>query len=85
MKGGMEMSEVASAIIYLDDDMPEYMLGLIRVGSVELFDTAGQQINDSDLLNKLVDNTEYQESEHEKLVADIAKALGIDKDNVTIE
>lgn len=77
------MAEVSSAIIYLDDDKPEYLEGVERVGSVQLFDVDGELINDDITSNKLVDNKEFHDLED--MINNVANRLGIEKDNITIE
>ncbi len=74
---------IHSAIVYLDDDVPEYMDGIIRVGSVQFFDENGNEIDNTDLNNKLVDNQEFRSEE--QVIKSIAKRLDISVDNVEVE
>ena len=78
------MTKIHSALIYLDDDMPEHMLGMIRIAEVKFFDENGNEIIDSDLSNNFV-NIESHENNPEKLIKYVAKKLGIDESNVEIE
>lgn len=70
--------DISKVEIYLDDNVPEYMNGIIRCGSVISYDKEGNQTNH----HKLIDNSEYR-SEKE-LVKDIANRLGVTKDLVEI-
>jgi hypothetical protein len=85
------MSNINSILVYLDDDMPDYMDGLIRIGSVQYFDSKGNEIEENEYEafqitlkpDDLVDNTEYH-TELE-LKSDVAKRLGIGIDQIEIE
>ncbi len=77
------MNKISSAIIYLDDNKPEYMEGVERIGSVEFFDADGDLIYDDTTSNKLVNNKEFHNLAN--MINYVANQLGIDSDNVTIE
>lgn len=63
-------NEIESVKIYLDDDVPEYMDGILRIGSV-LVETEDEEFD----IQEFVDNTEFRsEEEIEKFVD---KKLGI--------
>jgi len=64
--------------VCLDDDMPEYMNGLIRCGSVISEDENGKETDHQDL----IDNTEYHSSD--ELIKDIANRLNVRTDIVEI-
>lgn len=76
------MNPIVSAQIYLDDDVPDYMAGIIRVGSVNFFDEYGEEIEDSKLNNELVDNAEFRSDE--ELINSVAKRIGIHPSYVEI-
>lgn len=52
----IHISYIANIKIYIDDNLPEYMSGVLRIGNVEAYD-----INDNSLgcNSNLVDNTEF--------------------------
>ncbi|HEE9035347.1 TPA: hypothetical protein R2I11_005744 [Bacillus cereus] len=79
------MSKINNLVISLDDDVPEYMEGIIRVGSVEYYDIDGKVMDESSLDkdSDVVDNTEFH-SEAELKEA-VAKRLGISPTDVEIE
>lgn len=83
-KGVRILKKIHSAVIHLDDDMPEYMDGMIRIGSVSFFDEDGEEIENTSLSNQFV-NIESHEDNPEKLIKYVAKTLGIDESNVEIE
>ena len=64
--------------IYLDDNMPEYMNGLMRCGSVISEDENGKETDHQDL----IDNTEYHSSD--ELIKDIANRLQVSTDIIEI-
>ncbi|MDO9209028.1 MAG: hypothetical protein Q7T91_12335 [Sulfuricurvum sp.] len=74
------MATIASVIITLDDDVPEYMSGIIRCGSVVSEDKDGNQIGDH---QELIDNTEFHTED--QLIDYVAKHLGVDKSIIEIE
>ena len=75
-------SSIVRAEVYLDDDVPEYMEGIIRVELLNFYDSDDESIDDVKLNNQLVDNAEYH-SENE-LIEDIAKRLGLPSSAVEI-
>lgn len=83
------MVSISRVEIFLDDNVPEYMEGIIRIGSVNYeFDRSNENEEDEEdyedelELPDLVDNTEFH-SENE-LVKYVAKRLNIDTDIVEI-
>ncbi len=65
--------------IYLDDDVPEYMDGIIRCGSVTSVNYLGETLESHD---ELIDNTEYHSEE--EMIADVAERLGVNPEIVVI-
>ena len=47
--------DIKRVVVYLDDDVPDYMVGIIRIGSVISYDENDNDKNHQDL----VDNTEF--------------------------
>ena len=47
--------DIKRVVVYLDDDVPDYMDGIIRIGSVISYDENDNDKNHQDL----VDNTEF--------------------------
>lgn len=76
------MKNIVSAQIYLDENVPEYMEGLMRLGSIEFFDEDGEIVHNVTLNNDLVDNSEF----HDKirLIEYVAKRLGIDSSQIEV-
>jgi len=74
------MKTIASVRITLDDDIPEYMVGVFRCGSVISEDEDGNQIKD---YPELIDNAEFRNQE--ELIAYVAKKLGVDASILEIE
>lgn len=74
------MKPIAYVKVHLDDNVPEYMNGIIRCGSVVSEDEDGNELKDH---QELIDNTEFH-SEKE-LVDHVAKKLGVSADAVCIE
>lgn len=73
------MSTITQVTVYLDDNVPEYMDGIIRCGSVNIeYDDGSEKDDDS-----IIDNAEYHSPSD--LIDDIAKRLGITTDIVIIE
>lgn len=70
---------IAYVKVYLDDNVPEYMEGIIRCGSVISEDENGDEIKDH---QELIDNTEYHSAK--ELIEDVANKLGISPDIVEI-
>ena len=75
--------KICSAIVFLDDNVPEYMDGIIRVGSVTFFNAEGKEIRDVALNNQLVDNSEFHSKS--QLIKSVAKRLGLSVEHVTVE
>ena len=75
-------SSIARAEVYLDEDMPEYMGGIIRVESLDFYDSNDNSIDDAALNNELVDNAEYHN--RNELIEDTAKRLGLPPSAVEI-
>jgi hypothetical protein len=69
---------IVSVTISIDDNIPEYMIGIVRCGSVVSEDSNGNEIDHQEL----IDNTEYH-SEKE-MVFDIAKRLKIDSSIIEV-
>ena len=65
--------------VVLDDNVPEYMMGIIRCGNVCAYDENDELIKDH---QEIIDNTEYH-SECE-LIDDVAKRLGVDPSIIKI-
>ena len=70
---------ISSVSIYLDDNVPDYMDGIIRVGSCIIDYSDGTSFDNQDV----VDNTEYHSDD--ELIEDIAKRLGCSSDNIEIQ
>lgn len=66
--------------ITLDDNVPEYMDGIIRCNSVVAEDEDGNQVQD---YPDLVDNTEF--SSQDDMVTHIAAKLNVSTDIVIVE
>ncbi|MCH7321799.1 hypothetical protein LZ480_07815 [Solibacillus sp. MA9] len=77
------MSDIKSAVIFLDDDMPEYMLGVIRIAEVKFYDEYGNEVEDTKLSDGFV-NIESQEDNPEKLIKVVANELNLNLDDVEI-
>lgn len=75
MEGSYMITKVE---IYLDDDIPEYMAGLIRCGTVNSYDQNDIKHDHQEL----IDNTEYQNEK--EVIEDIAKRLSISTDIINI-
>ena len=78
------MTKIHSALIYLDDDMPEYMLGMIRIAEVKFLMKMVMRLLIQIYQNSFV-NIESHENNPEMLIKYVAKKLGIDESNVEIE
>lgn len=73
---------ISEVIVYLDDNVPQYMDGIIRIGNVEYkFDTEKLNENCFDLPD-FVDNTEFHSEDEIKQY--IANFLKIAKDIISI-
>lgn len=73
------MPSIAFVKIHLDDNVPEYLQGIIRCGSVISEDEDGNELKDH---QDLIDNTEYQSPA--ELIEDVAKRLGVNADLIEI-
>ncbi len=74
------MKKIAYVNVFLDDDVPEYMNGIIRCGSVISEDEDGNELKDH---QELIDNAEFY-SEQE-LIEHVAKAIGVSPEIVEIQ
>lgn len=57
-KHGIDRENITAVSIYLDDNVPDYMDGITRIGSV-LIDTETNQF----YINELVNNDEFRDEE----------------------
>lgn len=73
------MKEIALVKIYLDD-VPEYMSGILRCGSVISEDEDGNELKDH---QELIDNSEFHSEE--ALIKYVAEKLGVEIDIIVIE
>ena len=67
-----------SVKVFLDDNVPEYMSGIIRCGSVVKEYESGKEVD----CPELIDNTEFHSEEG--LIKDVAKRLRVAVDLVKI-
>ena len=74
------MTSIAYVRVYLDDDVPEYMQGIIRCGSVFSDDEDGNELKDHE---ELIDNAEYHSTQ--ELISDVASRLGVSPEIVEIQ
>lgn len=74
------MSSIAYVRVYLDDDVPEYMQGVIRCGSVFSDDEDGKELKTHE---EIIDNTEYHSAQ--ELINDVASRLGVSPEIVEIQ
>ena len=74
------MKKIVYVKIYLDDDMPEDMNGILRCGSVISEDEDGNELKDH---QELIDNAEFQSEK--ALIKYVAEKLSVEIDIVTIE
>jgi hypothetical protein len=74
------MSKVRFIKITLDDNVPEFMDGIIRCGSVIAEDEDGNKIQDHE---ELVDNSEFPSTS--EMIKYIANKLNVSIDFVSIE
>lgn len=72
--------KIAYVSVHLDEDVPEYMNGVVRCGSVVSQDADGNDLQDH---QELIDNAEFR-SESE-LVRYVATKLGVSEDIVEVE
>ena len=73
------MKKIAYVRVHLDDNVPEYMDGIIRCGSVISEDENGNELDHQ----ALIDNAEFHS--HEALKKYVASKLGVSIDIVDIE
>ena len=73
------MKDIASVRVYLDDNVPEYMEGIIRCGSVFSDDEDGNELHDH---LELIDNAEF--TSREDLIAYVAEKLEVPNHAVEI-
>ena len=74
------MKRIASVSVFLDNEMPDYLAGRIRCGSVISEDEDGNEIKDH---QELIDNTEFDTEED--LCIFIAQKLLVDPSIVCIQ
>lgn len=74
------MSSIAYVRVYLDDDVPEYMQGVIRCGFVFSDDEDGKELKTHE---EIIDNTEYHSAQ--ELINDVASRLGVSPEIVEIQ
>ncbi len=74
----MNCSEIVYVDVKLDDNVPEYMDGIIRCSSVISEDKNGERFNHQEL----IDNTEYHSVD--ELVKDVASRLSVSEDIISI-
>jgi hypothetical protein len=72
--------EIAYVSVQLDDDVPEYMNGIIRCSSVVSQDEDGNDLHDH---QELIDNTEFHSED--ELVSYVAGKLGVSEGIVGID
>jgi len=76
---------VDSVEIYLDDNVPEYMMGRYRIGSVISYDSKGNEIKNH---QELVDNTEFDGCDgndfRQEIIDYVALKLGVSKGIIKI-
>lgn len=71
--------KVAKVEVVLDDNVPEYMAGIVRCGSVYSYDKDDELIMDH---QDIIDNTEYHSID--ELIDDVSKRLGVKADIIEI-
>jgi nucleoside phosphorylase len=74
-----EDEEIAYVEVCLDDDMPDYMMGIFRCGHVVSKNGDGDDIKEHD---ELIDNTEYHSLE--ELKEDVARRLNVNPSIIEI-
>ena len=70
---------IVSVVVKLDDNVPEYMQGVLRFCSVTSEDEDGNETEHDDL----IDNTEFRSED--ELSQHVASALNVSVDLVAIE
>lgn len=68
--------DIKRVVVYLDDDVPDYMDGIIRIGSVISYDENDNDKNHQDL----VDNTEFFDENEIKIF--VKERLNIDSTEI---
>lgn len=71
--------EICRVEVFLDDNVPEYMAGIIRIGSVISYDEADERIGDH---QELADNAEFYDEN--QLIQYVAERLEVDGDIIEI-
>ena len=71
---------IAFVNVFLDDNVPKYMSGIIRCGSVISEDENGNKIQDHE---DLVDNLEFHS--YEELIESVSRRLGVSPDRVGVQ
>ncbi|MCO7231363.1 MULTISPECIES: hypothetical protein [unclassified Cobetia] len=71
---------IARVAVTLDDNVPEYMSGIVRCLTVISEDEDGNEIKD---YPELIDNTEY--TNREDLIEDVARRINVSTDIIDIE
>lgn len=74
------MSKIAFVKVSLDDNVPEYMQGIIRIGQVISEDKNGNQLDDH---QELVDNREFHAQS--EIISFVAKALNVSESIVEVD
>lgn len=74
------VKKIAYVSVQIDDDIPEYMEGVIRCGSVISQDEHGNNLKNH---QELIDNTEFHSED--ELISYVASKLGVSKDIVSID
>lgn len=72
--------KIAYVSVQLDDNVPEYMSGIIRCGCVTSEDEDGNELQDH---QELIDNAEFRSEE--ELISYVASKLGVPEDIVAID
>ncbi|WP_145039030.1 hypothetical protein [Paenibacillus sp. Y412MC10] len=72
---------IVSVEVTVDDNIPEYMGGILRIGSVEII-RENRTDNAPEMVDELVDNTEFHTEEQMRAFA--AKKLNVSSDLVEI-
>ena len=73
------MKEIVNVVVTLDDNLPEYMDGVLRCGSVTSEDEDGNETEH----DELVDNAEFRSTD--ELRRHVAKALNVSIDLISID
>jgi ribosomal protein L20A (L18A) len=71
--------EIVDVTVYPDDDVPESMMGIHRIGGVEIMYRNGEL----KFLKELVDNTEYYSQA--EMLQDVSKRLGVNIEIIHID